>query len=86
LDTVVVVKITNFNNKNFNSFINKVDVKTHICHASGLELLNNHGSTFIQDEEDKSLLNITFKLNHPIFRDQINCYFWYLKESSAQVD
>jgi hypothetical protein len=86
MDSRVVVRVTHFNNKKFNGYITSEDAKHQIFQAIGLELANHHGMTFEREEEDKSNLSITFKLKHSISRDQLNRYFWYLKESSLGFD
>jgi hypothetical protein len=84
--TRVVVKVTHFNNKKFEGFVSQDDAKHQIFQAIGLKLNNHHGSTFQRDEDDSSLLKITFRLKQPISKDCLHRCFWYLKESNAGVD
>jgi hypothetical protein len=69
-NTRVEVQVTHFNNKKF----------------VGLELSNHHGTSFERAEEDNIFLFITFKFKHHVCKDQLNRFFWYLKESSVGVD
>jgi precorrin-2 methylase len=46
MDTIVVVKVTQFNYKKFNDYITLLDAKHQIFLAIGLELSHHHGITF----------------------------------------
>ena len=85
VDTRVVVQVTHFNKKKFNGFVTLDDAKHQIFQAIGMELSNHHGTSFERAEED-NVLFITFKLKRPISKDQLNRFFWYLKESRSGVD